>query len=72
VAVKGRPQKGLIMDLGEAKKLLEQEQKDRVARCQTRLQQLLKEEQCQLEAIMHITKSGVFPEIMIVPVAKKD
>jgi hypothetical protein len=59
------------MDLDEAKKLLEQEQKNRVARCQERLQQLLTEEQCQLEAIMHITKRGVFPEIMIVPVAKE-
>jgi hypothetical protein len=41
--------------------------KDRVERCRARLELVLADHDCRLEAIVHITGKGVFPQIMILP-----
>jgi hypothetical protein len=46
--------------------------RDRIERCRARLELLLADHDCRLEAIMHVTSKGVFPQIMIVPIVKKD
>jgi hypothetical protein len=51
---------------------LSHDQKDRVERCRARLELLLADHECRLEAIMHVTSKGVFPQIMIVPNGKAE
>jgi hypothetical protein len=41
--------------------------RERVERCRARLELVLADHDCRLEAIMHITGKGVFPQIIIVP-----
>ena len=55
------------MEMDTAKQSVEQERKNRIDRCRSRLEQLLADFDCRLEAIMHVTSKGVFPQIMIVP-----
>ena len=56
-----------MSDLAEAKKLLEEEKKARVERCQKKIQAVLSEENCALEATMIVSPRGVFPQISIIP-----
>lgn len=41
--------------------------KEKIKRCQERLRQLLTEEDCHLEPIMHVTTKGIVSQIAIVP-----
>jgi hypothetical protein len=54
-------------DLNEAKKLLEEEKKARVERCQKKIQQALTDENCLLDATVIVSRGGVFPQINIIP-----
>jgi hypothetical protein len=54
-------------NLDAAKKLIEQEYLNRVERCRAKIEQALKEENCFLDAVMMVSRQGVFPQINIKP-----
>jgi hypothetical protein len=58
-------------NLDAAKKLIEDELLKRVERCQSKIQQALKEENCFLDAVMIVSQRGVFPQINIKPNLEK-
>jgi hypothetical protein len=51
---------------------LSHDQKDRVERCRARLELLLSDHDCRLEALVLVTSKGFFPRIMILPNDKKE
>lgn len=51
----------------EAKKILEKEQKDRMAQAQKELEEVMKKHNCDLSVSMIITQQGNIPQIAIIP-----
>ena len=54
------------LDASQARLLLENEKKERVARCEAKITQALKDERCSLEVAVLITARGNVPQLNIV------
>jgi len=56
-----------MTEVEKAKQVIEQETKEKVKRCQDRIEKVLTEEGCVLEAQVLLTGSGVLPRVVVKP-----